>query len=155
MVNMIKELAGAMKEAAEEGMRQLVNEMGVEHIIDKLTRLPAQIEEQELVLTKERRALEEAKGNLELARQIVVAEVTEEKNGNDKPKYSNETARSAEVAKRLVDNMAYLEAKETFQAAEDALSAAQFELNRLNNEFGACKVIGQLLTAKMQVLAGL
>jgi hypothetical protein len=155
MINLVNDLASAMKEAAEEGLKQLVDEMGVENIVDKLNKLPIKIEGHEMQLTRNRRALEEAKGNLELARQNVVAEVAEEKNGNDKPKYSNETARNAEVAKRLVDDTNYLEAKEAYKAAEDALNAAQFELNRLNNEFGACKIIGQLLTAKMQVLAGL
>lgn len=155
MLKMLDDLKSEIKVAAQTAMQEMLDELGTDNVIEKLNYLPVQIMDQEAKLLTKRRAIEEAKGNLELAKQIVVAEVSEERNSNDKPKYSNETARSAEVAKRLAVDQDYLEIKKSYQVAEDDLSAAQFELNRLNNEFGAYKIVGQMLAAKMQLLAGL
>jgi hypothetical protein len=99
--------------------------------------------------------MEEARGEMELAKQIVVAMVAEEKDSyTGKAQFSNAEARNAEVTRRLAGDDAYLAAKKAFQGAEDDVSAAQFELTRLHNEFSAAKVIGQMLAEKMGLLAG-
>lgn len=156
MKETVNRIVDGFKEATKQAINDMLDEMGVHNIMDKLESLPGRIKDQEMTLISARRGLEEAKGELDLGKQITVAEVAEERNGGDgKPKYGNETARSAEVAKRLAVDPAYLAAKKAYHAAEDGVNAAQFELNRLNNEFGACKIVGQMLVAKMQLLAGL
>lgn len=152
----VQALINGFKEAATQAIEQMIDEMGVGNILDKLYTLPDAIKGTEEDLLAARRGMEAAKGEMELAKQIVVAVVAEEKDHmTGKARFSNAETRSAEVTRRLSFNEDYLEAKKEFQAAEDAVSSAQFELTKLHNEFSAAKIVGQILAAKMNLLAGL
>ena len=155
MLKILDDLKSEIKVATQTAMQEMLDELGTDNVIEKLNYLPVQIMDQEAKLLTKRRAIEEAKGNLELAKQIVVAEVSEERNGNDKPKYSNAEARSAEVTRRLAVDEDFQSAKRAFQMAEEGVGEGQFELNRLQNDFGATKAVAQLLAAKMNLLEGL
>ena len=151
----IDALIAGIRDAAAQAVEQMIEQMGVNNIIDKLYTLPTEIKHAESDLLTCRRGMEEAKGEMELAKQIVVAMVSEAKDHQTgKAKYSNAEVRSAKVAQRLAGDEDYLAAKKEFQGAEDDVSAAQFELTRLHNEFSAAKVIGQMLADKMRLLSG-
>ena len=154
MKQSIDALIAGIRDAAAQAVEQMIEQMGVNNIIAKLQSLPGQIEHQEAILKDTRDKADEAKGEMELAKQIVVAMVAEEREINGKAMYSNAEARNAEVTRRLASDEEYLEAKKEFQGAEDNVSSAQFELTRLHNEFGAAKVIGQMLADKMRLLSG-
>lgn len=147
--------ANELKDATREAAASIAAEMGIDNCIARLKVLPAQIEKREGALAEARRNLEEAKAGMDLARQIVVATVAEEIGGNGKARYANAEARNAEVIRRLAEDDDYQTARREFQLAETVVSEEQFDLGRLQNEFGANKVIGQILAAKLNLLAGL
>lgn len=147
--------ANELRDATRKAAADIAAEMGIDNCIAKLKVLPAQIQAKEAALAEARRNLEEAKAEMDLARQIVVATVAEEIGGNGKARYTNTEARSAEVIRRLAVDEDYQTARREFQATETGLNDEQFELNRLQNEFGASKIVGQILAAKLNLLAGL
>ncbi|MGB9825073.1 MAG: hypothetical protein ACPLRU_00215 [Desulfofundulus sp.] len=155
MQNISSEIIHAIRNAANQAAREIIKEMGIEHTLDKLNSFPAEIRRQQDALVNARRNLEDARSNLELAKQVVVAGVIEEKNGDGKPKYSNEKAREAEITKRLATDPGYQAALQAYRAAEDAVNTAQFELDRLYNEFSACKAASRVLAGKLNLLANL
>lgn len=151
----VQALINGFKEAATQAIEQMIDEMGVGNILDKLYTLPDAIKGQELVLLKARQNLEGIHEEMNLLKQVVMAQVTDEIGDNGKARYSNETARSAETTVRLAVNEAYQAYKSEYQKAETAAHSAQFELTKLNNDLGTYKVVGQILAAKMNLLAGL
>lgn len=155
MRNTVDNLVKGLKNAAKEAATDIMDELGIDNCIARLQVLPAQIKAQETAVADARRGLEETREGLDLVKQIIVATVAEEKNGGGKARYSNAEARNAEVAQRLAIDPDYQKAKEVFRASEDEVSQTQFELSRLNNDFGATKIVGQLLAAKMNLLTGL
>lgn len=147
--------ANELRDATREAAAGIAAEMGIDNCIARLKALPAQIEKREGALAEAKQNLEEAKAEMDLTRQIIVATVAEEIGGNGKARYANAEARSAEVFRRLAEDDDYQAARREFQAAETVVHDEQFELNRLWNEFGANKVIGQILAARLNLLAGL
>jgi hypothetical protein len=123
--------------------------------IDKIYTFPAEIRRQEGLLADARRRLEEAKSSLELARQVVVAAVISETNGDGKPRYSNDKAREAEITRRLAADPDYRAALQAVREAEDAVNSEQFELNRLYNEFAAYRTVAKVLAGKLNLVAGI
>jgi hypothetical protein len=145
----------AIKEAARQAAGQMINEMNIDTVIDKIYTFPAEIRRQEGLLADARRRLEEAKSNLELARQVTVAAVISETNGDGKPRYSNDKAREAEITRRLAADQEYRTALDVAKKAEDAVNSEQFEMNRLYNEFSAYKAVSRILAGKLNLVAGL
>ena len=145
----------AIKDAARQAAAQMVDELGVDGVIDKIYTFPAEIRRQEGLLADARRRLDEAKSNLELAKQLIVAAVISETNGDGKPRYSNDKAREAEITKRLVIDPEYRAALQAVREAEDTVNSEQFELNRLNNEFSAYRAVARVLAGKLHLVAGL
>lgn len=150
-----KAIKDAINSAAHEAARQMIAEMRIDAVLDKLYSFPAEIRHQQDALVSARRNLDDARSNLELAKQVVVAGVIEEKNGDGKAKYSNDKAREAEITRRLAADAGYHSALQAFRAAEDAVNSAQFELDRLHNEFSACKAASRVLAGKLNLLAAL
>lgn len=148
-------LTDEIKKVIRDAKAAIMAEMGIDNCIIKLRSLPVQIKQQETALADARRGLDEARGSLDLAKQIVIAMVAEERDINGKVMYSNAEARNAEVIRRLAVDDDFLAAKEAFKAAEDGVNQAQFELSRLQNDFGATKIVAQLLAARLNLLAGL
>lgn len=144
-----------IKDTARQAAEQIINEMNIDQVIDTIYKLPAEIHHQETILSKIKQRLDEAKSNLELEKQVIIAAVISETNGDGKPRYTNEKAREAEIAKRLAVNTEYQEILLTVREAENAVNSEQFELNRLHNEFSAYKTIAKILTGKLQLMAGL
>lgn len=153
--NMLAEIVTAIKDATKKATKELLDEMGVESVLDKMHTFPQLIRLQQDRVVSAKRALEEAKSNLELAKQVIVASVIEEKNGDGKAKFSNEKAREAEITKRMFTDPGYQGALQAFRSAEDAVNSAQFELERVYNEFSAYKAASRILAGKLNMVAGL
>lgn len=133
----------------------MIDEMGIDSVIDKIYTFPAEIRRQEGLLADARRRLDEAKSNLELARQVIVAAVISETNGDGKPRYSNDKAREAEITRRLAIDPEYRAALQAVREAEDTVNSEQFEMNRLHNEFSAYRSVARVLAGKLHLVAGL
>lgn len=144
-----------IKEAAKQATTQMLNEIGVDQVIDKIYTFPTEIRRQQDLLLSAKKILEDAKSNLKLAEQVIVAMVVSETDGNGKPRYSNEKAREAEIAQRLANEPDCQRALQTFRDAESKVSSDQFELDRLYNEFSAYKIAAQVLASKLNLVAGL
>ena len=137
---------------------EAVNELliGADRIAERLLDIPAQIQAQQETVQLAKQAVEEAKGELQLAESLLMAEIqsaTDPQTG--KPLYSNETARRAELAQRQAGDKQYQDALQRLRDAESTLSAAQFELDRLYNEFSALKAVAGMTTGKLHLMAGL
>lgn len=149
------EIINVIRNAAKQAAREMIGEMGIEPVLDKIYSFPAEIRRQQTVMAGARRNLEDARSNLELARQVVVAGVLSETIGDGKPKFSNEKAREAEITQRLSADPGYQAAQKAFRDTEDAVNSAQFELDRLHNEFSAYKAASRVLAGKLNMVAGL
>lgn len=145
------QIAAAMKEAA----LQITEQLGVQRLANQLMAYPAQIREQQNMVAQARRSLEDAKGEFEQLRAVFLAAVTSEINGGGKPKYSNEKAREAEVTTRMAADPTCVVARQDLHDAEDAYNAAQFDLHRLENEFRATIKAADLVSAQLNLLAGM
>lgn len=154
-VYIIQAIKDAVKDAARKAAEQMIDEMNVNSVIDKIYTFPAEIRRQEGLLADTRRRLEEAKSSLELARQVIVAAVISETNGDGKPRYSNDKAREAEITRRLAVDPEYRAVLQAVREAEDAVNSEQFELNRLYNEFSAYRAVAKVLAGKLHLVAGL
>lgn len=149
------EIINVIKTAAKQATQNMLDDMGVDNVLDKLYTFPADIYRQNNLLVSAKRGVEEAKGGLELAKQVVVAGVLAEIDANGKPRYSNEKAREAEITKRLAQDPEYQKALRDYRAAEDACNGVQFELDRLHNEFSAYKAASRIMAGKLNMVAGL
>ncbi len=141
-------------EAIKKAKRDMINEMGIDSFKNKLLNYPEQIRDQEKTITSLSQELKAAKGNLLAAEGLIMAEIVDETNlVTGKPKYSNKEAREAELAQRKQNDMEYVAALEHFNKAEEVYSSAQFDLKQLEDEFAAHKTAGQILAAKISLLA--
>jgi gamma-glutamylcyclotransferase (GGCT)/AIG2-like uncharacterized protein YtfP len=150
-----------MKEFLNEALRQYLRqaieavtaELEVDRMLGKLHEYPALIRAQQDVVSECRRRVEEAKSAVDLARAVVAAAVLSETDGNGKPRYSNDKTREAEITRRLASDPEYQAALANLRAAQEEGDAAQFELDRLFNEFAAARAAARVLAAKMNLLA--
>ena len=144
------QLTAAIRDAA----LQVSENLGVQRLIDSITSYPAKIREQQVVVAKYRRAMEDAKAGAEQAKAIIVAMVATETSGDGKAKYSNKETREAEVAVRMGRDPLYLNAHNHHQSTEEDYNAAQFDLQCLDNEFRAHSKAADLIAAQINFLAG-
>lgn len=146
-----EQIKAALRQAAQE----IIEQTGAQRVTEQLLNYPRRIREQQVEVARAKRALEEAKANLEQARAVIMAAVTEEKiNSSDKPRFSNEKAREAEVTRRMATDAYYLAAKEVYHQREDEYNAALFDKTQLEQEFGAVRDISQMVTAQINLIAG-
>jgi malonyl CoA-acyl carrier protein transacylase len=142
-------LTAAIRDAA----LQVSENLGVQRLIDNVTSYPAKIREQQAVVSGCRRALDDAKAEVEQAKAILFAMVASETE-NGKARYSNKEAREAEVAVRMNRDSMYIEARNHYRSAEEDYNAAQFDLQGLDNEFKAHVKAADLVSAQLNLLAG-
>lgn len=145
----------AVKDAAREAVEQMIDEMGIDGVIDKIQSYPAKIRAQQAALTQAQRCLDEAKLELETVKADIMAEINSEVNGQGKPVFSNEKAREAEFIRRAKISPEYQQALSEYRSAEDNFNDAKFALDQLYNEFSAQKSVLSILAARINLLAGI
>ncbi|MHB8182644.1 MAG: hypothetical protein ACYDDN_02675 [Candidatus Desulforudaceae bacterium] len=145
------QIAAAMKEAA----LQITEQIGAQRLATQLMSYPEQIRQQQDVVAQARRALDDAKAEVEQLRAVFLAAVASEINDGGKPKFSNEKAREAEVTTRMAANPTCVVARQDLHDAEDTYNVAQFDLQRLENEFRATIKAADLVSAQLNLLAGM
>jgi hypothetical protein len=140
-------------EAIKEAQRQMLNETGVDALAAKIKSYPARIREQHQTVEVLSDQFDIVKGNLQQAESILMAEISAGVNEAGKPKFSNDTLRKAEFMKRNQTEPDYQEALRQYKAVEESLRAAKFDLQQLQDEFRADCVTGNMMAAKLGLLA--
>lgn len=116
-----------------------------ERVLTDLMRLPEEINNQEAEILKLSLEFENSKKELKNYELELLASITNEKNDDGKPIFSNETLRTAELAKRM---NAYLEAQRLREKVEKtgfALDVSKIQLSFLNNSFSSRRAMTRLL----------
>lgn len=119
---------------------QLRNELGIDAMLEKMLAYPEQLRQHQEAAAAARRAVEEARGELQLQESILMAEIvsaTDPKTG--KALFSNDAARRAELEKRKSTSADYQAAAKKLADAEEALRSAELEVEQLKNEFSAIR----------------
>jgi len=150
-------VASNVKGVVKSVAREILGEMGIEALCQKLTDIPEQIRKLQSQIPTAQHKVDATKCRMEEAKSIVVAEIAGEINPNGKPAYSNEVARTAELAIRLkadADGEDYQLAKVDLQAAEEDLFNIRFDIERLQNEMGNYKTMLTARAAQITALFG-
>lgn len=119
----------------------------------KLREYPALLRRQKSIVAEKRQALEDVKAARQALEAEMVAEIAAETNGNGKPKFSNAESRAAELINRKRQNPAYQEAEKACREAEWGMNEAQFDLEKLIDEFKAYRYVVDLTARELALLA--
>lgn len=145
----------ALAERVVVAANEIEQQLGLEYIVRRLMELPGQIRMQQDAVAAAKQAVEQAKGELELAEAILTVEISEAKDPRTgKALFSNAEARKAELAKRMATSQEYQAAAQTLAAAEEAHRSAQFDLDLLVNEFSAIRNVAALQARRLEIIAG-
>jgi len=82
-------------------------------------------------------------------------EISQETNGDKdkpKPKFSNDTARKAELTRRLKEDIEYQKTRGKVQVFRQDQSHTEFEIDRLRNDFRVQMALKDLAVAEMNLL---
>jgi hypothetical protein len=125
-------------------------------IKNSLMELPDRIAIQKGIVRKFRDAFREA----DLPRQMLELEMIDDIAADincetGKKAFSNDSLRAAELKRRKAKDEDYQELQVQAKEAERELSAAEDELERLNNRFTAYQHVSDFVAAEMNLMAGL
>jgi len=130
--------------------------LNIEKLQNALMSYPEQIRHKQQQLQSARESLEASKAELLFEEQMILVEITEAQNpSTGKPLFSNDTARKAELAKRLKESTSYQAKLKDHKTFESAVTAAQFDLDLLNNQFAAASSVMRLTTGRLELMASL
>lgn len=130
--------------------------LNIEKLQNTLMSYPEQIRARQQQLQTAKEHLEGTKSELLFEEQMILAEITEAQNpATGKPLYSNDTARKAELAKRLNDSKEYQLRLKSVREYESAVMSAQFDLDLLNNQFAAASAVARITANRLGLIASL
>lgn len=119
---------------------QIRQELGIDAMLDKMLSYPAELRRHQEAAVAARRAVEEARDELQLQESILVAEIaaeTDQKTG--KALFTNAESRKAELDKRKSTSADYQAAAKRLADAEEALRGVELKVEELRNEFSAIR----------------
>ena len=121
---------------------------------EKLFNFPGEIRAKKAELETARRILKEAQTTLQELEAEMVAAIAAEVNPNTgKAAFSNAEARGAELIGRKAMDKGYAAAYGSVRHAEEDVNAAQFDLERLYDEFRAYRCVVDLTARELALLA--
>lgn len=119
----------------------------------RLFDFPGEIRAQKTTAEAARVALKEAKNALTEAEAMLVAEIAAAINPDtNKAMFTNAAMRDAELVRRKRDDAGYKTAYSAVLRAEEAVSVAQFNLERLYDEFRAYRYVVDLTARELALL---
>lgn len=148
------QIQAAVEGAIRQTSTQVIQDMGIEQLANKLLGIPGGIRKLQDAVIMAQKDVDLAKNKVETAKSIIVAMVTSTVNENGKPVYSNETARNAEITRRMADDPDYLVAKQELLESEEKLANLRFEIERLNSEMANLRAVINARAAQVQALFG-
>ena len=120
----------------------------------RLLDFPGLIRAQKEKCETARRALKEAQATMNEIEAEMIALIAAEKDPNSgKAVFSNAEARAAELTRRKANDLSYRSAALAVRAAEEEVNAAQFDLERLYDEFRAYRYVVDLTARELALLA--
>lgn len=143
-------IADAIKNVAAE----VIDEMGIEPLCNKLLGLPEQIRKLQNQMAEAQKEVDNVKRAVELEKALITADVTSEVNFDGKPVFSNEKTRNAEITRRMADDQDYLTAIEALAKAEEQVSSLRFDIERLNSDMANLRAVVSARAAQVQALFG-
>jgi hypothetical protein len=130
--------------------------LNIEKLQNTLMSYPEQIRARQQQLQSAKENLEAMKAEVLFEEQMILAEITEAQNpATGKPMYSNDTARKAELARRLNESREYQKRVHQQKEYERAVNSCQFDLDLLNNQFAATSTVARLTATRLGLIASL
>lgn len=137
-------------------VRNIEATMNLEGIVQRLIAYPEEIQNKQVEAQNLKQLEAEAKSELQFAEQMIMAQITEQTNPTTgKAMFTNDTARRAELAKRMRESAEYKEAEKAYREATNAVEAVYFDIDSLTQRFNALRIVAELTTARLNLLAGL
>ena len=156
----ISHLAGKMAEQIKQEQDYLMKQykkLSADHIdvMGTLNSFPDRIKEQKEIISELEEKVDQAKEEADLIESTMELQISQAENENGKRKFSNKSMRSAELKRRKKESDEYQEAKEALKTAKKELEQAEFEKDRIYNEYKSAKSQARMLEARMNLLAGI
>lgn len=120
----------------------------------RLFDFPGEIRAQKERVKQARRALKDAQATLNACEAEIVAVICAAVNSDTgKAAFSNDKTRDAEIVRRKANNPTCKAAELAVRAAEEEASVAEFDLERLFDEFQAYRYVVDLTARELALLA--
>lgn len=157
-MSLAEQLSGSLQEHLKGAMAAAIlgveRELNPDGFIKSMMKFPEAIRLQQDTVEQEKQLYRAAKGNLLAVESVLMTGITLELDpGTGKKKFSNAEAREGELEVRKQTDSDYLEAFAAFQKIEEAYNAAQFDLQKLMDEFKAHQIVGEIMAARLNLRA--
>ena len=120
----------------------------------RLFDFPGEIRAKKAELETARQILKDAQTQVkELEAEMIALIAAEVSPNTGKAAFSNAEARAAELIRRKANNLTYRSAALAVKSAEEEVNAAQFDLERLYDEFRAYRYVVDLTARELALLA--
>lgn len=151
----ITELQKAIRDAMVEAAQSVINARNLNNIKDHLLTLPGAISVQKSKVAEVAQVVEERKMELAQEEAILASMIAAELDPKtNKPLYSNQSAREAELIIRKKNSPEYNVAEGTLRDAERALSSAQAKLEELQDNFRAYRMLARIACTELAIFGG-
>jgi len=129
----------------------LKKEFRLDDLKDSLNQLPDEIAHYQKEAVKTRASIVEIESGMKFIEVELSYVINMETNGKDKPKFSNDNLRKAELIRRLEQNDPYQEAKREKVNLESILFNSDIEIDRLRNLFKSSMALKDLIVAELNL----
>lgn len=120
---------------------------------ERLFDFPGEIRRQKEKVETARQSLKDAQAQVNEIEAEMIALIAAEKDPDTrKPAFSNAEARAAELVRRKAGEPTFKAASLALRAAEEDVNAAQFDLERLHDEFRAYRYVVDLTARELALL---
>jgi len=124
--------------------------MEPKEIIDKLNSLPGEIKTAKEKVDSVQKAFNEHEKMVEQKEAELMAEIFMEKNGDNKPKHTNDAMRTNALITKKADNPGYKDLAAISRKLESDLMGAKNNLDLSINTFSAVKHISELTASQLR-----
>ena len=149
----IKNIKQQLKEKRHSEYQELATEYW--QTKENLDMLPEKIRDQKDHISGLNETVKTKKEELDLLESTMSLEINNATDEDGKKKFSNKGMRQAELKRRMKKSDEYQEAKEDLEDAKRAKEQAEFELDRLYNQWKAVRKKADMLSSRMEMLAGI
>lgn len=134
--------------------RELEQHFNVEPITDKLHEYPVLLQKAKEVVLEKKETLAEARNELSYVESNLALDIASEvdpKTG--KPLYTNQQARDAMLVISKNNSEEYKEAQDAVRKAMNEYESAEFDLQRLQDEFSAYLHVARIIEGRLKLFA--
>lgn len=133
-------------------MSTILEQYNTEQLRERLMEFPRRIKEQKAVVREAREEAEGLRRELEVVEAELFTDIQSEIDGDtNKPKFSNEKAREAELKRRKANDPEYSEKAEEVRQAERKQAEQQDYLEQLIDEYKSYRYITRLTVEELSL----